>query len=409
MSDYGDDYSDDGDGEEWFYVEEEYIRADDLAEHAVPSPPPTVYDEDLLEDWDRFDYFNDLEYASDGYDNASFEPNNGTGAAKIGHKRKRGATATRGRKKQRLTTRTMGHDDSSMLPNSPVVWRPQANRGLKPRVLAENAESYALLKDWREKLTDTPEWAQQSSHPASPEDTSAEGSKAQRALVSEPLSLTLGADPGEEEENTDIDPTALMAVLQDRLAAAGGPLAGMDPQQLLSFAMRMATDKDAGDDIAGELADEMLGQGDEDEDEEDEDAGEKLLSWVAQQRDATEHALPNGDFPAVRPKPKSPDASHGATRPPTPPSSEATRSVRVADEVMKDVEPNIENASTFTKNNTLEVEQVSRKRKATDTADAENSTVATKRRATRSYDAPTASSQAKTTAPRTMRSGRVKR
>ena len=53
MSDYGDDYSDYG-GDEWFYVEEEFMAADDLAEHAVASPPPTTYaDEDAAEDWDR--------------------------------------------------------------------------------------------------------------------------------------------------------------------------------------------------------------------------------------------------------------------------------------------------------------------------------------------------------------------
>lgn len=423
MSDYGDDYSDYGD--EWIYVEEEYVVADDLAEHAVPSPPPTGYDEDALLDWDRFDYYNDLEYASDGYDEASFEPNNGTGAAKIGQKRKLSATATRERKRRRVTNlRTPGQDDSAMPSNSPVVWRSQSSRGGKPQMLAENAESFALLKDWREKAVNVPEWAHQPPQLATPAALPGKRGKGHAAFASEAISHTSeeDADADEEEEDDEgeeadeeeeddeedeagLDPTALMAVLQERLAAAGGPLNGMDPQQLLQFAMRMATNKDAGDDIAGEMADEMLGMGDE---EEDEEAEEKLLSWVAEQRDTSKHP-PNGDSTVDAPVPESPAASGDSKRPPTPPSSVANRSIRVSDGARKDSGTSAENSEAPTKSKTLEVKQVTRKRKAADTADTEEPTITTKRRATRSYDAPTTSSQARTTAPKTTRSGRVKR
>jgi hypothetical protein len=415
MSDYGDDYSDYGD--EWLYVEEEYVGADDLAEHAVPSPPPTVYDEDALLDWDRFDYYNDLEYASDGYDNASFKPNTGTGAEKIGQKRKRSATATRERKRRRVTdSRTAGQDDSATLSNSPVVWRSHSSRGLKPRMLTENAEPFALLKNWRETAVGAPEWAQPPSQSTTPVSLSAERGKAHAVFVSEAMSPASEADVEYEEDEeveedeggVELDPTALMAVLQERLAAAGGPLSSMDPEQLLQFAMRMATDKDAGDDIAGEMAEEMLGIGDEEEGEGDEEVEEKLLSWIAQQRDTSKHP-PDGNSTANAPTPKSPNERRDSQRPPTPPSSEANRSICISDGVMKDVGPSTDDAKAPMKSRTLEVKQVAHKRKATDAADADAPTVTTKRRATKSFDAPTASSQARTNVPKTTRSGRVKR
>jgi hypothetical protein len=406
MSDYGDDYSDYGD--DFYYVEEEYVVADDLAEHAVPSPPPTVYDEDALLDWDRFDYYNDLEYASDGYDEASFEPNHGTGAAKIGQKRKRGASTIQERKRRRIAN-TM-QEEIVGLSNSPVVWRSQASRERKPRMLAENAKPYALLKDWRKKTADAPKWGSASATPASlsADEAKALASGARSPTAEDGQSGEEGDEEGGEEEEPGLDPTALMAVLQKRLSAAGGPLNGMDPQQLLQFAMRMANDKDAGDDIAGEMADEMLGM--DDEEEGDEEVEEKLLSWVAQQRDAGKHFT--NDASAINaPKPKSPVASHDSERLLTPPSSSSdpNRSIAAADDTTKRAGSGTENSKVNAKTKTLEVKQVTRKRKAADAPDTDASTVTTKRRATRSFDAPTASSQARTAVSKTTRSGRVKR
>lgn len=387
MSDYGDDYSDNG--EEWYYVEDEYMAADDLAEHAVASPPPTTYgDEDMQPDWDRFDYFNDLEYASDGYDNAKFEVHNAKDA-KTARKRKRAATTTQSRKR-RPTQTTDSQTSMALMEHSPIVWRAQADRETKPKLLDENTQSFALLKDWRKALADTPEWAR-ASPPKSPRVRPPRPGKGKAVLPPVPVSPPSDIDEDVDEEmegdeDAGISQEALMAALQRQLAAAGGPLSGMDPQQLLEFAMRMATDKDAGDEIAGEMADAML-EGDDDED--DADAEENLLSWVAQQRNANQSA-PGDD-------PKSPpEAPSNSERPPTPPSSEANRSIRASETTAKAVPSNTKTSSL--------------KRKADDEVDAESSTKAIKKRVTRSFDAPTAASRAKTTAPaRTTRATRAKR
>jgi hypothetical protein len=369
MSDYDDDY-DDYDGD-FFYVEDEYMAADDLAEHAVASPPPaTCGDEDMEDDWDRFDYFNDLEYASDGYDDTQFQALDVKGA-KAAPKRKRVMRSAPARKrvaKESVDTQAepipVGH--------SPIVWRSQANRGVEPKILEDNAQPYALFKNWREKLADIPDWAR-GSPPGSPETRSSRPgkAKAKTAFVTEPASPPydddddgdIEDDDGMDQEEGGIPQEALLAALQRQLATAGGPLSGMDPQQLLEFAMRMATDKDAGDDIAGEMADAMLGGED---DEGDEDAEEKLLSWVAQQRNGTNQESQEKDEDIMQ---------DVANQPPTPPSSDLKRSVRVSE--------------TNTNKSSL-------KRKAEDELSVEGSTKVLKKKATRSFDAPTASSQAKT-------------
>lgn len=184
-----------------------------------------------------------------------------------------------------------------------------------------------------------------------------------------------------------------MAALQNQLATAGGPLSGMDPQQLLQFALRMANGKDAGDDIAGEMADAMLG-GEEEEADEAKEA--QLLSWVAQQRNA------NKDAAAT--EPESPEATRDSNRPPTPPLSQANRSVKDAD--TKEEEGGAR-SKTWTAQETKHVG--SNKRKAEDDGgeEASGSSRTTKRRVTRSFNAPTASSRAKaapTTQTRNTRS-----
>ena len=404
MSDYGgDEYEQDDYGDDWLYVEDEYMQADDLAEHAVASPPPLACDEDALEEWDRFDYFNDIEYDFEGYDDANFVPHNAqSGRPTIGQKRKRDVSAACARKKQRTTGPAASHDvDVAWLSNAPVVWRARAGRGPKTRPLPENAESYAILGDWRQRLRDIPDWVKKPSRAIGelcvpPQEDLASMTCGTHTPVGDAEWEDEAGDAehaGEEDvsETGDcrgataaIDPAAIMAALQSRLASAGGPLGGMDPQQLLQFALRMANGDGEGDDIAGEMADEVLNQSGKDE--KDEQAEAELLSWVAQQRE------------------------HNADRSP---SSQAHGSTVHVDAAMTDAAPNEREGTCHHGNaleldhtsHTLELKQTSRKRKAeTTTGEA----ASPKKRSTRSYTTPTAASQAKAAAKST-RSGRLKR
>ncbi|KAL6711613.1 hypothetical protein ACN47E_004547 [Coniothyrium glycines] len=395
MSDYGDDYSDYAD--EWYYVEDEYMPADDLAEHAVASPPPTTSAEEEPE-WDRFEYFNDIEYASDGYNDADSEVQD----VKTGQKRKRVVTKAH-RRKRRSTAGTSSQADTSRLEHSPIVWRLRSARETKPELLDENAKPYALLKDWRDKLADTPPWVR-----APPQESlstrSSRPGKGKAARSSAPVSPPCDIDfmdpehvhdeveeheieehEVEEDFDMDISQDAIMAALQRQLAAAGGPLSDMDPQQLLEFAMRMAAGKDHGDDIAGEMAEAML-EGEDDED--DADAEESLLSWVAQQRNADKKVTEESSNPC--------EVSSKTKRPPTPPSSETNRGIHVSE--------------TTSKATRIKAKTHSLKRKADEHEDqAESSTKAVKKRITSSFDAPTAASQAKAALPKTTRTTRGKK
>lgn len=385
MSNYGDDdYSDYG--EEWYYVEEEFIAADDLAEHAVASPPPTTYaDEDAAEDWDRFDYFNDLEYASDGYDDAVFQVH-GTKNAKTGEKRKRHIKSTGSKKRQRLVEDT----EASALGMSPIVWRSQASRGLQPKLLNENAQTYTVLRDWRTKLKDTPQWA----HRSPSQSPNAQAAREQKSIAegtataeaTPPPSKLDAEEEGAHEDEMDIDPGALLAVLQSRLAEAGGPLSGMDPQQLLDFAMRMATGKDTGDDIAGEMADAMFDQ--EEEGEEDPEAEANLLSWVAQHRN-------NGTEPSASGPTSTTVTRNNNNNKQSPTPLKEKASTRASSRTAK--------ASGLVSSNHPQPAS-SLKRKASDNDETEMPAKPTKKRATRTFDAPTAASQARTAPPKTSRS-----
>jgi hypothetical protein len=425
MSDYGDDFSDYGD--EWLYIEDEYMAADDLAEHAIASPPPTAYgDDDMQAEWDRFDYYNDIEYASDGYDDAAFQLHDPKDA-KIGQKRKRVARHSRSNKKPRMAAEA---PHTVVAAPSPVVWRSQNDRAPRQRLLADDAPSYALLKNWREDLVDTPRWACASPSAESPSSQSGQipdtVAKVLQALVSEThgddtLSeeeeMEEEDDREEDEEDGDISQDALMAALQRQLGGAGGPLSTMDPQQLLQFAMRMATNKDGTDDILDEMAaaimegkdeaqllemakgmgvedaEEMADGGEDDDDDDDENTEEHAPPWQSvlqsMQKDASE--------------PKSPLDAQANTQPPTPPSSEANRSVKVTANTKSDGTK----SKTWTAKETKPA--ASLKRKAAVEDEAESSTRTTKKRVTRSFDAPTVASQAKATSARATRSTRPKR
>jgi hypothetical protein len=389
MSDYGDDYSDYGD--EWMYIEDEYMAADDLAEHTIASPPPTTYgDDDVEAEWDRFDYFNDLEYASDGYDDATFLPHDSKDA-QTGQKRKRAHGGSRSKRKRRMTGSVTEAINPLVTAHSPVVWRAHSERGSKLKSLADDAPSFALLKDWRNKLGDTPDWARGSPPAKSPGATcqnehavDAPDFLARATELLDGQALEEGDkdmdEEGDEEADVDISQDALMAALQRQLAAAGGPLSG----------------KDAGDDIAGEMADAML-EGEEGEEGDDEvGSQDNLLSWVAQQRNA------NKDAAAT--EPKSPEATRDSKRPPTPPSSEANRSVKTGENKTKSGGVK---SKTWTALETKPAASLKRKAGAED--EPESSTKTVKKRVTKSFDAPTAASQAKAAPASRTRATRSKR
>lgn len=283
----GDEYDGDSDYDEWFYVEDTYLVADDLAEHAVNSPPPTTYaDDDAIEEWDRFEYYCDLEYGSDGYDDENF------GAPKDAETQQNGKQAagkSKSNKKIWKKRRLQGGSsppsrERTLSPLPPVVWRSQMEPKQDPKLLDANQTPVALLPNWRELVKDITWPNGMKSKAREPLIApSVEEEEDDDISTRESLSPTAQEDEHNIQDipTNSIDTEALMAVLQNRLSDVPGPLNGllngMDPSKLVEFALRMMNGEGTGDDIADELAEDVL-------DGAEEDTSTDLASWISGQK-----------------------------------------------------------------------------------------------------------------------------
>ncbi|KAE9986462.1 hypothetical protein EG328_005688 [Venturia inaequalis] len=292
------------DGEDWYedanyaYMEDTYMEADDLAQHAVASPPPFDEDADFDEELWRFEYWNDIDYDSDGNEVR-------TRRADIQDLKRRRSTQQPVRavspSKRRKIVPTLEKDAKKR----------QAERDLPAILLVKNRASshigtlgrhidtkalkpYALLPDWSVKLKNAQVFSKKSTVKLAEvpdliedeEDILAEGEEGGSGWEDEEEEGAEG-----EEEGGDIsamlggmDPEALKMALRQNLANIGINVNGMDEESLLRFASKMLSGEAEADDIAGELADELLQEGEEaDEDgEEDAEGAPTFVSWATE-------------------------------------------------------------------------------------------------------------------------------
>ena len=128
-------------------VADSFALQDDLAEHTVASPPP--YEDENYEDWDRFDYWNDIESESEGYDDEEHKKKSLSKASKTGQKRKNRADVSRSKKKRKIEGgASQVTQDRPLSPTPTVLWRSQESRekdNVRVGSLNETEEPYALL------------------------------------------------------------------------------------------------------------------------------------------------------------------------------------------------------------------------------------------------------------------------
>ncbi|KAK4969856.1 hypothetical protein LTR66_011642 [Elasticomyces elasticus] len=297
MSDFGDDYTDEpyGFDDDYLYVEDAYAMADDLAEHAIASPPysPDELEEQFI-DYDIYNFWGDLEYGSDEYYDRALTVAAAADATKSGEKRKRADDSDQNmpEKRQKLS-RSKGVTAVSAEQENPfppiVLWqsadeRARLDRGNTP-VLDATREPVTLLKDWQERFKDakgfstppnsahqTPAWKafQEASEHGSPPT-----SRRPQLGMPSPPSDGDWEDEG-DEDGMDIEPELLKVALREKLASAGIG-AGANQAAFMESIMRMVSDGGAADDVAAELATKLLeGNG--------EDGPQSELSfWLAQQ------------------------------------------------------------------------------------------------------------------------------
>jgi hypothetical protein len=379
-------------GDETFdYVEDTYIEADDLAEHAVPSPPPMDYDEEFDMDLWQYDYWMDIDYASDGDEIRQRRLDSRTTRAK---KRKlveeaRGSPS----KKRKLLARAKGPTGRAQPIDelaTVVMIKHAADQRNEPQdmrvVDIRPLKTQALLKDWRQKFQNTPMWPKKK--PAieleevqdAPDDDDLDQDEEMgdmRTLIEAATKnvAELGEEEWEDEdeedeadEPMDLDPEALKMAIKQNLAAAGVNVKGMDEETLMRFAMKMFAGEGEGDDLVGEMADQLLGgqRGDatdnETEDTENEESG--FAGWV--QKQAEEKAAKKEQVRGELPTPADSEGKPSAS----PPENRTGKGIAAA----RDGE-----------------EQRGTKRKADDGAVH----VSEAKRAARRFDAPTAASKAR--------------
>ncbi|KAK8155369.1 hypothetical protein BKA80DRAFT_257598 [Phyllosticta citrichinensis] len=392
MSDYGYD-SDDlefFDDDAWLYIAEEDQLADDLAEGAVPDPP---YLDDQLDDYgagsDPYEYWIDIEYNSDGWNDIQGKPKIRQPSA-IGNKRKKTVQGGSPQKKRKVAQDAAARIAVKSLDAPPVKWIPASQRMEKVLglnlPLEEPQESFALLQDWQTRfVTDAApktdadeEWATDSEDESKPSRSTEAGGGAGGGLGHDLEGLVAG---------NGLDPQALMRALQENLSAAGAAPAGLDQNTIINYALRMLNGGEEADDIAGEMADAMFEQADDDDDEDHE-----IAEWVSKQKAST---TKNGQD-ASNSEMTDPAAAHNATQglPPTP--SSAQGGPENAPSESQSAKPAAAAASASGPATAGPSGSSSRKRKADDAdPDAAPPPPSKTKRATRPYEAATASSRAR--------------
>ncbi|KAL9085911.1 MAG: hypothetical protein Q9165_007394 [Trypethelium subeluteriae] len=295
MSDYEDDFDDYDLDYDYIYVEDEFGAADDLAEHAIASPPYTFYEYEAEQhDYDPYDYFNDIEYTSDGYfddvaENGKMatpsqlrqKKNNASNVSstKTGQKRK-AATATLQAQSTHKRARVANQEAREEELPPTVVWVPWNER---PGIVGYSREGkeiatskpFALLADWRDRVGTFKPGAGSNGNVTELQvpDRGAEDEDAEEDVDQDDYGDN---DVDGEDEDAGIDEEALQENLKkalgDKLAASG-----MDQSTLLQYAMRMLSGEGDSDDIAGQLANDLLGRATEGPE------AEGISQWLGQQ------------------------------------------------------------------------------------------------------------------------------
>ncbi|EKG15112.1 hypothetical protein MPH_07709 [Macrophomina phaseolina MS6] len=407
MSDYGYDSDefdlyDDG----WLYIAEEDHLADDLAERAVASPPPRDYDIDGSGyGSDYFEYWVDIEYNSDGWNDVRGAPKTDIARKNTPGSKKRKKVAQRGpsQKKRKGPHGRKISPAPSAAGNqlSPVRWQSRKERTQQDfreaRALSEEPASFALLQDWRTRFGSTVKDAKGKMAKVEAAENQDAGNQIMKAMEK-----AMKAEEEEEEAEGDgplpaqsevdglesllassgLDPQALMRALEENLASLGAVPADLDRSTLMEYVLRMFSGEGEADDIAGQLAEDMFERAEEDDPE-----GKQIAEWAAKQKGKPESGdqqeSADGKVEASGPKRK-----NRAVLPPTPPAGQDETSGAETQEKRK--------ASKEPAASTVADGSRSRKRKASEPAPDDEPPPRSKR-ATRSYAAPTSSSKSKAT------------
>jgi len=254
----------------YFYVEDAYAIADDLAEHQVASPVPY----DGADEWDedsRFEYWNDIEYDSDEYNDVETNIKKKSSKHSKSSPGKRKAPAISASPSKRRKTQ-QGRVSSSLA--SPVAWKPKF-KVVDDIVAVEQLKSFSIFKDWRERFRHSEGFRTAKS------DSDMFDIVEGVAVASMEEAEDEAADEDEDGTDGGLDPEILKMALRKNLESLGLDVANINEETLLQVAARMLANEGEADDILGELTEGLLG------DEEEENDGDQFSQWVSKQVEKT--------------------------------------------------------------------------------------------------------------------------
>jgi hypothetical protein len=236
---------------------------DDLAEHAIPDAPGYV------EEWDdltRYEYWNDIEYDSDGYYDVTEAPSKQptkTTAVPAGRKRKASPLPRRGRKRRRVQEALDEALPPILLLSKEALKQKSGNRfprGRDPESLPE----ISLLPDWRTRFANVKPIGGQNSHAGHVEEEEHDG---------------------QEEAGSDDGATAdvLRRALEENLRGMNVNMGGVDQSVLLELVQRMMNNESV-EDILEDYMEELVVDEEAEDGQDDEAEGQPqqdFREWVS--------------------------------------------------------------------------------------------------------------------------------
>jgi hypothetical protein len=234
---------------------------------------------DFWDDHTRYEYWNDIEYDTDGYNDINPKKKRKTRVMKSSElvkpkllKRRAVDSPVSNHKKRKIAAVTSA---LKTLPPVMLVKKEAMEAKEAPTIDVSRLPSYAILPDWRDKLSDNQEFS---------------NFRSAGSLAVKPANATCtesDEDLLEDEEDTDdeaveISQDALKRALQQHLGSLGvANLGNIDEKQLLKLMEQMIS----GEDVKDEMLDQLV-DGIHDEDEEVDPSN--LSGWISSQIKTTE-------------------------------------------------------------------------------------------------------------------------
>jgi len=240
--DYDGDFFEDGDN--YYYVEDTYALADDLAENVIPDPGGFYDGQEEWDDMSRFEYWNDIDYDSDGYNDLSKRRTNKSTAPKTNEnstsrKRKASAEAEKITKRPKLSRNqsTLLVDLPPVLFMSPIIERQE------PIADITRMETYSIFPDWRERFKNIKSVANviPQAKPPNIEDMEMESDD----------EIIEDESDGEMDVSAPLD--ALTLSLEKNLASMGLDTTRIDQSKLLLLAQKIMSQSEDAEQLMEEI------------------------------------------------------------------------------------------------------------------------------------------------------------